>query len=130
MATLGAAPGEDGLNRLFEASPDREVRTSAAAETAFLAGLVAVFTAPFTEVRAVSLIAGLIALVFVLVGMAATSRPHVAGRALVPAGLMLALVSLVMIGMGYAGYDTTFGDAAVPTLSAWLADLQSWLRLT
>ncbi len=96
---------------------------------AFLAGLVAAFTAPFTAVRALSLIAGVIALAFVLVGMAATSRPHVAGRALVPAGLMLALASLVMIGMGYAGYDTAFGDAAVPTLSGWLADLQSWLHL-
>ncbi|KQY51612.1 hypothetical protein ASD66_13945 [Nocardioides sp. Root151] len=126
---MGAAPGEDGLNGLFDASPDRGVRTSAAAELAFLAGLVAIFTAPFTAVRAVSVIAGVVALVFVLFGMAATSRANVAGRALVPAGLFLALASLVMVGMGYAGYDTAFGDGVVPTLAEWLDTLDSWLRL-
>ncbi|MDN5895134.1 MAG: hypothetical protein L0H93_14070 [Nocardioides sp.] len=129
MATLGAVPEDDGLDRLLGTSPDRKIHTSAAAETAFLSGLVAIFTAPFTAVQALSLIAGVVSLVFVVVGMAATSRPNVAGRALVPAGLFLALASLVLVGLRYVAVDTAFGDEFVPTLVAWLDSLHSWLRL-
>ena len=129
MATLGAAPEEDSLNRLFETAADREIRTSAAAEVAFLGGLLAFFTAPFSAVQAVSVVAGVVTLVFVVIGMAATSRAHVAGRALVPAGLFLALASLVLVVLGYAGFDTAYGDAFVPTLQSGLDSLTSWLRL-
>ncbi|QIX27105.1 hypothetical protein ncot_11240 [Nocardioides sp. JQ2195] len=129
MTSLGAAPQEDEITRLFEASPDRPVRTSAASVSAFLLGLVAILTAPFTQARGLALLAGGMALVVVVVGMAATSRSHVAGRALVAAGLFLALAALVVIGMGYAGFDTTFGDGLVPTLTSWLETLRSTFRL-
>lgn len=126
---MGAESGNEGLNTLFETSPDRAVHTSATAEIAFLCGLLTACTAPFSEVQGLAVVTGVATIVFVVAGIATTSRPHVAGRALVPAGLLLALAGLVLVGLGYAGFDVTFGDAFVPTMASWLDSLHAWLRL-
>ena len=129
MATYGAAPDEGSFQELFEASPDREVRTSAAAEAGILIGLVAVLAAPFSVMHGLSLATGILGAVFGLVGVATTSRPNVAGRVLAPAGLFFACVALVVVGMRYVGVETAFGDGLVPTIRDWLDSLNSRLPL-
>src|SRR5918999_935288 len=129
MATYGAAPDDGGLQELFEASPAREVHTSVAAEVTFLIGLVALCSAPFSVMHAVTFAAGVLALVCGVAGIATTSRPNVAGRALVPTGMFLAFVALVMVGLRYLNLDTAFGDGLVPDIRGWLDDFNSWLPL-
>jgi len=129
MATYGAAPEDGSIQELFEASPDREVHTSAAAEISFLSGLVAVLAAPFSVTHGLSLAAGLLAALFGVIGVATTSRPNVAGRLLAPLGLFLAFVALAAFGMRYLGVDTAFGDGLVPTIREWLDTLNSRLPL-
>lgn len=129
MTTYGAVPEDGDLQSIFDASPDRRTHTSAAAELAFLTGLVSATTAPFSTVQGLSLVVGVVAIGFAIVGTATTSRPDVAGRALVPAGLFLAIAALVLVGLRYVGMDTAFGDVHVPTISDWLASLSSWLRM-
>ena len=117
---------DDGLSGLFEASPDRPIHTSAAAEFAFVLGLVALVAMPFSLMHAASLgIAG-IGFVLGVVGIATTSRPDVAGRVLAPLGLLSCLTVLTVVGLRYAGLDTAFGDASVPTILSWLQDLNDW----
>src|SRR5687767_4350704 len=125
MATFGAAPEEGGLQGLLAASPDRAVHTSAAAEIAFVLGLVAVAAAPFSVMLGLSLTTGAIGLVFGVVGMARTSRPDMAGQALVPLGMLFAIVALVLVGLRYLGVDTAFGDDLLPTLQVWMESLNS-----
>ncbi|MDQ4055464.1 MAG: hypothetical protein M3237_22615 [Actinomycetota bacterium] len=129
MATYGAAPEDGGIHELFEASPAREVHTSAAAETSFLVGLVAALAAPFSVTAGLSLATGVLATVFGVVGIATTSRPNVAGRLLTPVGLFLAFIALTVVGLRYLGVETAFGDGLVPTLREWLDDLNSRLPL-
>ncbi len=129
MATYGAAPEGGGLQELFEASPDREVHTSAAAETSFLVGLVAVLAAPFSMMHGLSLAGGVLGAVCGVVGMATTSRPNVAGRMLTAAGLFFSLTALVWVGLRYLNVDTAFGDELIPTLRTWLESFNSWLPL-
>jgi hypothetical protein len=118
---------DDGLSALFDASPDRPVHTSAAAEISFVLGLVALVAAPFSLMVAASL--GIAAIGFVLgvVGVATTSRPGVAGRVLAPLGLFLSFIALTMVGLRYAGLHTAFGDDLVPTLLSWLEALNGWI---
>lgn len=127
MATYGAAPEDGGLQELFEASPDRAVHTSAAAESSFLLGLVALLAAPFSMLHALSLGTAAAGALFGLVGVATTSRPNVAGRLLAPVGLALALAALALVGLRYLGVDTAVGDALVPTLRGWLEGLNAVL---
>jgi len=129
MATFGAAPDDGSFQELFEASPDREVHTSAAAETGFLVGLVAILAAPFSVTYGLSLVTGVLGAAFGLVGVATTSRPNVAGRVLAPFGLFLGMTALAMVGMRYLGVDTAFGDGLVPTIRGWLDALNSRLPL-
>lgn len=129
MATYGTAPEDGGLPELFEASPDREVHTSAAAEMAFVLGLIALVSAPFSVMHAVTFATSVVALVCGVAGIATTSRPHVAGRALVPAGIFLAFTALVLVGLRYLDVDTAFGDGLIPTLREWLEWFNSWLPL-
>lgn len=129
MATYGAAPEDGGLQELFEASPDREVHTSAAAETAFLIGLVALVSAPFSVMQGLSFATGVVGALCGLVGVATTSRPNVAGRMLAPAGLFFSVTALVLVGLRYLNVDTAFGDGLLPTLGGWLDSLNSWLPL-
>lgn len=120
---------KDDLAVLFAASPERDVRVSASAECAFIASLVCLMCAPFTAGRAIAVVAGAIALVFLVVGMAMTSRSYVAGRGLVATGLALTLVGAALVALAYAGFDTAFGDPLLPTLHAWQNDLRTLLRL-
>ena len=117
---------DDSINGLFDSSPDRPIHTSAAAELAFVLGLVALAAVPFSLMHAAS--AGLAGLGAVLgiVGIATTSRPDVAGRVLAPLGLFFCLTVLTLVGVRYAGLDTAFGDDLVPTFLTWLQDLNSW----
>jgi len=125
MATFGVTPEDGGLQGLLEASPDRGAHTSAAAEIAFVLGLVAFVAAPFSVMYATSLATGALGLTFGFVGMARTSRPNVAGQALVPLGLFLGCAAIVVVGLRYLGVDTAFGDDLVPTLQGWMDSLNS-----
>ncbi len=117
---------DDGLSGLFEASPDRPIHTSAAAELAFVLGLVSLVAAPFSLMHAASLGMAAIGAVLGVVGVATTSRPDVAGRVLAPLGLFFCLTSLTVVGLRYAGLDTAFGDALVPAILSWLEALNDW----
>lgn len=127
MAVFGAAPEEGGLDALFESSPDLGVHTSAAAETAFLLGLLAAVSAPFSVMHAVALGTGAAAFLLGLVGLVRVSRPNVAGTALSPFGLGFAVVALLTVGLRYLGLDTAYGDDALPTLRSWLEALNEAL---
>lgn len=125
MATFGATPEDSGLQGLMDASPDRGVHTSAAAEIAFVLGLVALVATPFSAMYALSLTTGALGVVFGVVGLATTSRPNVAGRALAPLGLCLGGAAMVLVGLRYLGVDTAFGDDLMPTLQGWMESLNS-----
>jgi len=125
MATFGATPENGGLQGLLDASPDRGVHTSAAAEISFVLGLVALVAAPFSGTYALSLTAGALVFVFGFVGMASTSRPDVAGQALAPLGLLFGCVAMVLVGLRYLGVDTAFGDDLVPTMQGWMESLNA-----
>lgn len=118
---------EDELGGLFETSPARVVRTSAAAEVGFLAGLVALLAAPFSLMLAVSLGLGVLGLVSSVVGLAKASRRGVAGSLLASIGMVISLVALALVGLRYLGIDTAVGDGTVPTLVDWLTSLNDLL---
>ncbi|MDZ5621477.1 hypothetical protein SFC88_11590 [Nocardioides sp. HM23] len=125
MTSHAASPEPEGLDALFESSPDLDVHTSAAAETGFLLGLVAITAAPFSVMHSVALGSGLLGTVLAFRGVVATSSANVAGRALAPFGLALAGVALLLVSVRYLGVDTAFGDELLPTLRGWLEDLNS-----
>jgi hypothetical protein len=128
VASYGASPEDGGLRALFESSPAApEARTSAAAEAGFLLGLVAVIAGLFSVTQALSLGAACLGTLFGMVGVATTSRPNVAGRVLAPVGLLLAIAAFLLVILRYLGLDTAFGDAMVPTMGRWLADLNGLL---
>jgi hypothetical protein len=127
MATGGVASEGDGLPALFEASPDPHVHTSVGAELGLLLGLFALLAAPFSVMQALSLSTAGLAAVLSLVGVAATSRPNVAGGALAPLGLACSFAALAMVGLRYLGLDTAFGDDLVPILREWLNALNARL---
>ena len=74
-----------------------------------------------------SLAVGVLGAVLGLVGVATTSRPSVAGRALAPLGLLASLVVLTLVGLRYLGMDTAFGDTMVPGILDVLRDLNESL---
>jgi hypothetical protein len=125
MTSQAAAPDDGGLGALFDSSPDRPVHTSAAAETSFLLGMLALVAAPFSLMHSVSLVLATVGAVCGLVGVATTSRPGVAGRVLAPAGLFVSLAVLLLVGLRYLGLDTAFGDDLTPTILGWLEDLNA-----
>jgi hypothetical protein len=117
----------DVLGSMFESSPARDVQTSAAAETAFVLGLSAVLAAPFELTTGLAVgLAGL-ALVLSVVGLARASRPRFTGGLLASIGLVLGLATLALVGLRYAGVDTTFGEALLPTLRDGLESLKDLL---
>jgi hypothetical protein len=122
-----AAPGDDALGALFESSPARVVRTSAAAEVAFLSGLLAVLSVPFSLMSAVCVGLSAVGVVASIVGLARASRPAVSGGLLASIGLVLSLATLTLVGLRYLGIDTAVGDPVVPTLTDWLAALNTLL---
>src|SRR4029079_11746158 len=101
---------DDGLGVLFDASPDRPIHTSAAAELSFVLGLVSLLAAPFSLMFGASLALAATGAILGVVGVAMTSRPDVAGRVLAPLGLFLSLTALTVVGLRYTGLDTAFGD--------------------
>jgi len=125
--TTEHVPDEDALGALFESSPARVVHTSAAAEIAFLCGLVAILAVPFSLMAAVCVGLSAVGLVTSIVGLARASKPAVAGGLLASIGLVLSLGTLTLVGLRYLGIDTAVGDAAVPMLADWLAALNSLL---
>lgn len=123
----GLTPDEDALGELFERSPARVVHTSAAAEIAFLSGLLALLAVPFSLMAGLCVGLSALGLVTSIVGLARASRPAVAGGLLASIGLVLSLGTLTLVGLRYLGIDTEVGDAALPTLADWLAALNSLL---
>jgi hypothetical protein len=127
---LDTAPDDDSsgvLGTLFDSSPARSVQTSVAPVTAFALGLLAVLAAPFSLAMTLSGSLAAVALVSSVVGMARASRPDVAGSLLASLGMVLALATLALVGLRYAGLDTAFGDALAPTLASWLDGLNTLL---
>lgn len=123
MAAHDVSPDDGGLGALFESSPDRPVHTSAAAEGSFVLGLVGLVSVPFSLMHGVSFAVAVAGAILGLVGVATTSRPAVAGRALAPLGLLASLVVLTLVGLRYLGMDTAFGDSMVPGIFDLLEDL-------
>jgi len=119
--------GEDPLAELFDASPDRDVHTSLAAQAAFLAGGVALLVSPFALAFGLAVVAGALGLVLGVVGLARASRPGVAGGVLASTGLCTALGALVLVGLRYAGVDTAFGEVLVPLVRDSLGALNNLL---
>jgi len=123
MATVGRPADEVGIQALMAYSPESRVHMSVAAESAFLLGLCALLTAPFSALFAITGLLSLGALVLGVVGMITTREPELAGGALAPLGMMTGLVAAALVGLRYAGLDTAFGDAFAP----WFWDqLQTW----
>lgn len=125
MATQDRSVADAGLGALFDASPATEVHTSFWALTSFLAGIAALLTAPFSITFAVALSLGALGAVLAVAGVADTSRPDVAGRALVALGLCSSLVTLGFLGLRYLDVDNAFGDALLPALRDLLARLNA-----
>jgi len=122
----GAADPEQGaLGALFESSPARRVHTSGAAVAAFLAGLAAVLTVPFSLMLVACLALSAVGLVSSVIGLARASRPDVAGGLLASIGLMLSLATFALVALRYIGIDTAIGDPMVSTLAEWLAALNT-----
>lgn len=130
MAGHAASHGDDGLEGLFEASPDPGVHTSRAAETGLLLGLAAALAAPFSVMHGAALVLGVLGTILSFAGVVATSNVKVAGRAIAPWGLACALVALLIVTPRYLGLDTAFGDAYLPTLRDALEQLNTRLALT
>ena len=125
-AGAGASAGPDGgpdLDELFEASPARTARTSAAAATSLFTGVVAVVASPFSLLLGAVLVLAAVGLVVAVVGLARASRPGVSGTTLAALGMVLALAAGAVVGLRYLGIDTAVADAAVPDLRDALAAL-------
>lgn len=121
------ADSPDALGTLFEASPAYDVQTSAAAETGFVLGLLATLMVPFSLTMALSVVLAGVGLVSSIVGLARASKPRFTGGVLASLGLVLALLSLALVGLRYLGLDTTFGDDFVPTMRDWMTSLNGLL---
>jgi hypothetical protein len=123
MASLGRPAEEVGLGALMASSPESRVHMSVAAEAAFLLGLGALLSAPFSALFAVTVALALAATCFAVVGMITTRDPELAGSALAPLGLFAGLVAVLLVGLRYFGLDTAFGDELAP----WFWErLQQW----
>ena len=121
---------DDALGALFDSSPARTVKTSAAAETAFVVGVFALLATPFSLMAALCLGLAAVGLVTAVLGMARASRRGTSGGVLAAVGLVSSLAAAAVIGLRYLGIDTAFGDAMVPTLADWLRSLNDLLPPT
>src|SRR5918999_1752785 len=115
MTTGGISSGDDGLSALFEASPDRQVHTSVAAETGLILGLFALFAAPFSVMHGLALGAAALGAVLAFLGVVRTSNhPDVAGRAIAPLGLEEAgVVDAVPGQLAPHGGEPALGEVGV-----------------
>jgi hypothetical protein len=121
VAAYDASPEDSPLQALMQTSPDVHVHTSAAAQTAFLLGLAAALSAPFSLTMFLATAGGAAGVVFGIAGVVLTSRRGVAGGVLALVGLISGLCAVVLVGLRYLGLDTAFGDA-------WVAQLRDLLR--
>ena len=106
------------------------MKTSAAAETAFVVGVFALLLSPFSLMAALCLGLAAVGLVASVLGMARASRPGRPAVLLAAVGLVSSLAAAALIGLRYLGIDTAFGDATVPTLADWLRSLNDLLPPT
>jgi hypothetical protein len=127
VAIYDMSPEDGGIQAVFESSPAIRVHVSAAAETAFLLGLIALCAAPFAVMHGLTLGVGVLGIFFAVVGVATTSRPNVAGGVLAGVGVLFACAALVLVGVRYLDLDTAFGDEWLPTIREWLDDLNALL---
>jgi len=114
MASVGRPAEEVGLGALMAYSPESRVHMSVAAETAFLLGLGALLTAPFSALFAVTVLLSVAATGVGIIGMITTRAPDLAGSALAPLGMMVGLLAAGLVVLRYAGLDTAFGDDVAP----------------
>ena len=127
---LDTAPDDDSsgaLGTLFDSSPARSVQTSVAAVVAFVLGLFALLAVPFALAMALCVGMASVALVTSIVGMARASRADVGGGLLASVAMVLALMTLALVGLRYIGLDTAFGDGFGPTLVDWIDALNTLL---
>lgn len=113
----------DALDALFETSPAPAVRTSAAAVTGFGLGLVSLVATPFGSLVGLACLAAGLGLVVSIVGLARASRRAVSGSLLASLGLVLALATGALVGLRYAGIDTTVSADVAATLRDWVQSL-------
>jgi hypothetical protein len=111
------------LGELFERSPADAAHTAPAAEVAFVLGLVALGTAPFTLTYGLCAMVSALCVVSSVVGLAQASRSGAAGTVLAATGLVLCLAALALLGLRFGGLDTAFGDAWLPHLRTGLEKL-------
>ncbi len=114
MATVGRPAEEVGLGALMAYSPESRVHMSVAAESAFLFGLGALLTAPFSALFAVTGLLAVVATGLGIIGMITTRDPDLAGSALAPLGMMIGLLAAGLVALRYLGLDTAFGDQFGP----------------
>jgi hypothetical protein len=120
MTTYGGPrAGDVGLQELLDGSPEPRAHTSVAAETAWLTGLGALVTAPFSILYSLSAALAGVAVLCGFVALVTTRRPELAGSALGSFGLVFGLIAVALLAARFAGVDTAVGDAIVP----WFADL-------
>jgi hypothetical protein len=127
VATYDTSPADGGIQAIFDSSPAVRVHVSAAAETAFLLGLIALCAAPFALMHGLTLGVGVLGIFFAVVGVATASRPNVAGGVLAGVGVLFSCAALVLVGLRYLDLDTAFGDGWLPTIREWLDDLNALL---
>ena len=104
------------MDELFESSPAPAVRTSALAVAGFDLGLVALVATPFAPLVGLACLAAILAVVVSIAGLARASRRDVSGAQLAALGLVLPLVVALLIGLRYAGIDTTVGPGVGRTV--------------
>lgn len=119
------SPG--ALGTLFDTSPAHDVQTSAAAATGFVLGLLAVLAVPFSLTMVLGVAMASVGLVSSILGLARASRARFTGGVLASLGLVLALLTVALVGLRYLGLDTTFGDDSLPTLRDWISTLNDLL---
>jgi hypothetical protein len=121
VAAYDVSPEGSALHALMDTSPDVQVHTSAAAQTAFLLGVAAALSAPFSLTMFVATACGAAGAIFGIAGVVVTSRRGVAGGVLALVGLIFGLCAVVLVGLRYIGLETAFGDA-------WVGQLRELLR--
>ena len=123
MTTQDLGRVDGNLGALFDRSPADPAHTAPAAEISFVLGLVAVALAPFSLTFGLCVMLAGLCVITSVVGLAQASRPGAAGSSLAAAGLVLSLAALALVGLRFAGVDTTFGDSLVPHLQSGLQSL-------
>lgn len=122
MTTQDIRSSRSDLGELLERSPD-PAHTAPAAEISFVLGLVALATAPFSLTYGLCVMVAGLCVVTSVVGLAQASRPGSAGSSLAASGLVLSLGALAVVGLRFAGVDTTYGDELVPHIVSALESL-------